>query len=122
MRVVRKKVGKHVSRKKSAPYDKLKLVAEKRVNDRKSLREILVGDVTHYFPKIMVCVVNVVGPPLRVGDSVRFKGRLTDFQQIVKSMQVESQDVNLAKKGQLVGIKVETIISPGDKIYKLPPL
>ncbi len=33
-------------------------------------------------------------------------------------MQVESLDVKVAKKGQLVGLKVDKIVKIGDKVYK----
>jgi len=33
-------------------------------------------------------------------------------------MQIESADVKVARKGQLIGIKVDKIVVVGDKVYK----
>jgi len=80
---------------------------------------VLVGEITHYFSKIMVCVVNVSGAALKVGDQIRIKGHTTDFVQTVKSMQIESRDVPAARKGQLIGLKIKKITRAGDLVYKL---
>ena len=81
--------------------------------------QVRVGEVTHYFSKIMVGVVKVMHQPLRIGDRVRFKGASTDFEQTVKSLQVESRDVQAGKPGQLVGLKVNAVTKPGDKVYRI---
>lgn len=74
------------------------------------------GEITHYFSKIGVCVVKVKRP-LAVGDKIQIKGHTTDFIQTVESMQVESRDVRMARKGQLVGLKVKDPARPGDEVY-----
>ena len=33
-------------------------------------------------------------------------------------LQIESEDVKVAKKGQLIGLKVDKIVAVGDKVYK----
>jgi hypothetical protein len=33
-------------------------------------------------------------------------------------LQIESEDVKVAKKGQLIGLKVDKIVAAGDKVYK----
>jgi hypothetical protein len=38
----------------------------------------------------------------------------------VESLQIESEDVKVAPKGQLVGLKVIKPAKPGDKVFKLP--
>lgn len=75
-----------------------------------------VGEITHYFSKIGVCVVKVKRP-LAVGDKIQIKGHTTDFIQTVESMQVEGRDVRMARKGQLVGLKVKEPTRPGDEVY-----
>lgn len=56
---------------------------------------------------------------LAVGDKVRIHGKSTDFTQAVRSMQIESVDVRCARRGQLVGLKVEREARVGDKLHKL---
>jgi len=79
----------------------------------------LVGQVTHYFNKIQVCVVKVTRSPLKVGDRVRVMGKAGEFKQKVLSLQVESRDVSVAKKGQLVGLKVDRPPKIGGAVYIL---
>lgn len=57
---------------------------------------------------------------MRMGDRVRIKGKTTDFTQPVRSMQIESVDVKVVRKGQIIGLKVEQEARVGDKVYKLP--
>lgn len=56
---------------------------------------------------------------LAVGDKVRIHGKSTDFIQTVRSMQIESVDVRSARRGQLIGLKVERGAKVGDKLYRL---
>lgn len=85
----------------------------------KSPSEIFVGDITHYFSKIMVCVVKLKGGPLNVRERIRIRGSSTDFIQTVDSMQIESVDVKSARRGQLIGLKISKVARPGDKVFKI---
>ncbi|MFP4472895.1 MAG: hypothetical protein ACLFPX_03365 [Candidatus Omnitrophota bacterium] len=80
---------------------------------------VLVGEVTHYFSKIKVCVLKVTGKSLLINEMIRVVGKQTDFRQTVVSMQVESRDVRVARKGSLVGLKVKKPVKAGDKVYKV---
>ncbi|RLI75924.1 translation elongation factor-like protein [Archaeoglobales archaeon] len=77
-----------------------------------------VGKVTHYFNKIGVAAV-VLSKPLKVGDKIRIRGKTTDFEQIVESMQIEKKDVKEAMPGDLVGIKVIDRVRKKDVVYKV---
>ena len=81
-----------------------------------SLREA--GVITHYFNRIQVCVVKVTQGTILIGDKLTIIGPHTRFVQKVWSMQIESEDVKVAKKGQLIGLKVDKIVAVGDKVYK----
>jgi len=76
------------------------------------------GEITHYFERIKVCVVKLTQGTVLIGDKLTIQGPKTKFVQKVWSMQVESIDVKVAKKGQLIGIKVEKPVMVGDKVYK----
>ncbi|MCK5579949.1 MAG: hypothetical protein KAJ18_01600 [Candidatus Omnitrophica bacterium] len=128
---IKKPVKKVVPRKKSVtsrPKNSLKkppVKAKKKLKQKTtvlaSIKEAaqgpLVGEITHYFSKIMVCVVKVEKKPVKVGDTVRIQGSTTRFTQKIQSLQVESQDVRIARKGQLVGLKVNKAVRAGDKVY-----
>ncbi len=77
-----------------------------------------VGEVTHYYTKIGVAVVKLTGP-LRVGEEIAVKGMTTDFEQRVGSMQIEHEQVQQAKKGDMIGLKVEDYARKGDIVYRL---
>ena len=76
------------------------------------------GIITHYFDRIKVCVVELTKGTVLIGDKLTILGPKTKFVQKVWSMQIESEDVKVAKKGQLIGIKVDKLVAVGDKVYK----
>ena len=76
------------------------------------------GIITHYFDRIKVCVVKLTQGTILIGDKLTILGVKTKFVQKVWSMQIESEDVKVAKKGQLIGIKVDKLVAVGDKVYK----
>lgn len=77
-----------------------------------------IGKVIHYFNKISVAVLNL-SDEIRLGDKIHFKGKVTDFEQVVSSMQIEHQNIDLAKKGDDVGLKVDQAVNEGDVVYKI---
>jgi len=79
--------------------------------------EKLVGKITHYYPRLNVGIVELSDGELRVGDTIRIKGKHTDFTQTVDSMQIEHQDVNQAEKGKVVGIKVKEKVREHDQVF-----
>ncbi len=78
-----------------------------------------IGIITHYFSKINVGVLELSTGELHVGDTIHIKGHTTDFYQNVESMQVEHNPVDVAKKGEPVGIKVESPVRENDVVYKV---
>jgi len=81
------------------------------------MEEQLIGKVSGYFTKIGVAAIDLEGD-LQVGDTIHIKGHTTDFTVEVKSMQIDRKDVEKAKKGDSVGIKVGERVRPGDNVYK----
>ena len=77
-----------------------------------------VGTITHYFDKIGVAVVDLTAG-LRVGDAIKISGRGQEFAMTVDSMQEEHQQIQEAKKGQAVGMKVTQPVKEGDEVYKV---
>ena len=76
-----------------------------------------IGTVFAYFSKVSVAAVKLKGS-LKKGDKVHIKGHTTDFEQEVTSMQVDKKEVESAKKGDEIGIKVDDRVRPNDKVYK----
>lgn len=78
---------------------------------------IEVGRVTHFFSKISVAVVEL-NAPLAVGDRIIVKGPLTDFEQVVESMQIEHKNIQRAEAGQSIGLKMVQHAREKDVVYK----
>ncbi len=83
--------------------------------------EKLIGRVTHYFNKIGVAVVEITDDELNVGDTIHIRGHTTDFQQVVNSMQIEHKPIEKAKKGESIGMKVDSVVHEKDLVYKITP-
>jgi len=117
--------AKKSARKKSkavGPRKKHKFSSQKiRKKSKPKLVEktVAVGEITHYFSKIEVCVIKVTRGEIHIGDKIQVKGAATDFSQTIASMQIESVNVNKARKGQLVGLKVSQKVKAGDKVCKV---
>jgi translation initiation factor IF-2 len=79
-----------------------------------------VGVVKDYFAKINVAGIDITGR-LKVGDTIHVKGHTTDFEQVVESMQVEHEQVEEAKAGDAIGIKVMDRCRGGDTVFKVTP-
>lgn len=80
--------------------------------------EKLIGVITHYYPKIKVGVIEL-SDNLNINDKIRVKGEKTDFEQIVGSIQVEHQNIENARKGEVIGLEMAEPASENDKVYKL---
>ena len=72
-----------------------------------------IGKATHYFGNLGVAVLSLTGR-LRVGDMVHLKGPKTDFTQTVTSMQIDRQNIEEAKPGDDVALKVDEKVREGD--------
>lgn len=84
----------------------------------KAKKEKLIGEITHCYDKIEVGIVKMQGP-LANGDRIHIKGNVTDFEQDVESMQIEHEQVDKVKKGDMIGLKVKEQVRESDKVYKL---
>lgn len=78
----------------------------------------LIGRVSHYFSKIGVAVIDL-SDSLKVGETIRVAGGETDFTQTVESMQAEHQNIQEAKAGDSIGIKVDQKVREDYKVYKV---
>ena len=77
-----------------------------------------VGEVSHYFTKIGVAVIEV-SSPMKVGDQIAIKGMTTNFEQTIGSMQVEGENLEEANPGDDIGMKVADRVRKGDIVYRL---
>jgi len=83
------------------------------------MSEQQIGSISHWFGKIKVIVIEIHKGKLSVGDTIRIKGQTTDFTQTIKSMQLDGESVEKAKKGQSVGVKVSKRARRTDSVFKI---
>lgn len=74
-----------------------------------------VGTVTHYYGNIGVAIITLAGK-LSKGDRVKFESGKTEFEQTVESMQIEHKEIDSAKKGDVIGMKVNEKVGEGAEV------
>ena len=78
------------------------------------------GEITHYYDKIGVAVVKLAGGDLKVGDKVKLVDNAGgEFEQEIKSMQIEHAKIEIAKKGDEFGLKVDTPVKAKSNVVKV---
>lgn len=80
--------------------------------------EKLIGKISHFFGNISVGIIELADT-LKAGEKIHIKGSSTDFEQAVDSMQIEHQNVDSAKSGDAIGIKVAQKVKENDQVYKV---
>jgi len=80
--------------------------------------EVEIGKVTDFFAHPVVAGITLSGP-LKVGDKIHIKGHTTDLELAVDSMQINNVNVQTAKAGDAIGVKVSERVRRGDTVYKV---
>ena len=80
-----------------------------------------IGKISHYFGKVEVAAIELTDGSLTVGDTIHIKGHTTDLTEKVDSIQIEHEQVQSAKKGESIGIKVSDHVREHDLVYKVLP-
>ena len=83
------------------------------------MKEQEIGYVSKYFGQISVAAIEITAGKISVGDSIHIKGHTTDINEEIKSMQIEHDNVENAKKGDSIGIKVTGKVRRKDKVFKI---
>lgn len=114
--VKRKAAKKAPLKKKAAKKRAVRKAAGKK--PIKKAKENIVGIVTHYFPKVRAAVIKLKAL-LSVGDTIKIKGHTTDFKQNITSLQIDRVPVDSAKKGEEIGLLVDSRVRQHDVVCKL---
>jgi len=81
------------------------------------MADLVIGKVSDFFAKPVVAGIDL-SSPLKVGDIIHIKGYTTDVQLTVDSMQINNVNVQKAKAGDSVGVKVPKPVRKGDIVYQ----
>ena len=80
--------------------------------------EEIIGKVSDFFAKPVVAGIELTAV-LKVGDKIRIKGHTTDLEMNVDSMQIDNAQVETAKAGDSIGVKLSDRVRSGDTVYKI---
>ena len=83
------------------------------------MQEEEVGIVIKFFSKPSVAAIELTKGDIKKGDQLHFKGAHTDFTEEVSSMEMDNKAIEVAKPGDMIGIKVKERVRPKDKVYKV---
>ena len=78
-----------------------------------------IGSVIRFFEKNAVAAIKLDFGDLSVGDTIRIKGKGTDFTQKVEAMEFDHKPVDSAIRGQLTGVRLSRPARPFDLVYKV---
>ena len=77
-----------------------------------------IGIVAHWYGKIGVAVIKL-SAGLKQGDTIKVKRGETEFSDTVASLQIDHQDVAVAKSGDDAAVKLSQEAKEGAKVYKI---
>ncbi len=80
--------------------------------------EVEIGRVSDFFARPVVAGIELTAA-LKLGDKIHIKGHTTDLELTVDSMQINNVDVEEAKAGDSVGVKINERVRRGDNVYKV---
>jgi selenocysteine-specific translation elongation factor len=80
--------------------------------------EVEIGKVSDFFSHPVVAGIELTAP-LKQGDKIHIKGHTTDMELTIDSMQLNNVNVEQAKAGDAIGIKVSERVRRGDIVYQV---
>ena len=82
------------------------------------MAEEMIGTVSDFFARPVVAAIELTAA-LKVGDKIHIKGHTTDLELTVDSMQIDNADVEEAKAGDSIGVKISERVRKKDTVYKV---
>ena len=86
-------------------------------------RKTHVGTVTNFFKKVSVAEIKVEGRDFKIGDELMFQGSTTGVKSLkVISIEENEKPVEVARKGTVVGVKLNEIVRENDQVFMIVPV
>ena len=79
-----------------------------------------IGIVEHFFTNINVAAIKITEGEIKIGDTIHIVGATTDLTHHIDRMEINRNLVQIAKKGDAIGIKVAGKARNNDIVYKIP--
>lgn len=76
-----------------------------------------IGEVIHYYDKIGVAIIRLE-KDLKLNDKIKFVNDDHEFEQEVQSMQVEHVQIDSAKSGDEIGVKINEKVKAGTEVFR----
>lgn len=83
------------------------------------MKETRIGTVTHYYSHLHVAGVMITDGELHTGDRIHISGRTSDFEQTVRSMEMDHEHVDIARPGDDIGLAVIDHARENDLVYRV---
>ena len=81
------------------------------------MTETKIGTVTHYWNHLHVAGITITDGELHTGDRIHIKGRTSDFEQKVGSMEIDHESIDTAKLVDEIGLAVVAHAREHDDVY-----
>ena len=82
-------------------------------------KKIEIGTVVNFYKKVGVAEIKLIDD-LKVGDEILIIGSTTGcIEEKITSIQINHKSVDIGKKGQNIGVKLNNIVRENDKVYKI---
>ena len=81
------------------------------------MTETRIGTITHYYTNLHVAGMTITDGELHKGDKIHIKGHTSDFEQKVKSMEIDHESVEVAVPGDQIGLEVSDHAREHDEVY-----
>lgn len=75
-----------------------------------------VGVVEHYYPEVHAASVRIEEGAIKKGDAIHFKGPRTELEERIHSMELDHEQISMAREGQHVGIEVPFPVEEGAEV------
>jgi len=85
------------------------------------MAEEKIGEVVKFFAKPSVAAIKITSGELNVGDTVKFTGHTTDFEDKIDSMEINNESIGKAVEGDYIGVKIADRVRPGDEVFVVKP-
>ncbi len=91
-----------------------------RYGSQATRKKMYVGKITNYYTNLKVAEVKIETNSISVGDEIRITGPTTGvIDDTIKEIRIDLINVDIAKKGDLCSIPLETFLRRSDKLYKV---